>query len=846
MNIAQVLQGLDELFAQARVTEIEPYLVDAYEQAAKEGDYGSMLSIVNELIGYCREVCHYEQMVAYGEDALRIIEQTGLTDSIPHATTLLNIANGLRAGGYLEQSQTTYGQVEELYQKLLPEGDFGFADLYNNRSLLYQNLGDYKEAAKLQEQALMIAQRYPDRAWEVATTNANLATTYTELSRQNPETVKYLELAKQAAYAAICGYFKLQVRDTHYAAAVSALGKLYEQSGEYGKAVACFQEAADAIRTTLGETDFYHMVLEYETEAEKKRIEAGQTIDEGAFLVGIHGMELCREYFQTCGYPMLQEKYGDYLDRMTIGLVGEGSDCFGFDDEYSRDHDWGPGFCIWLEDDIYEQIGEQLQSDYDVLPTSWRGYQRITTGQGSKRLGVHKVSEWMIHFLGMSAYQEWKQTGVIQPSTMMNIESYQLAAICNGEIFYTKGTSTLLQLREFCNQYYDDSSIFLMLAEHVARYSQCAQYNYTRMLQRGDRVSASILLHEGVKEAMKIGYLCNRVYAPHEKWLYEGTKTFTRMPKLAEYTENIINSLYEERESGNSVKEQSEKEFLNSKEEGTVEGRITEKKTTEEWVEELSTYILEALLECGYIGDAVLMTAPGTEENGEPIYYLDNYLEHYSRELILRSQYQKMKHEELVEYIAKMEFQAFDQVVNEGGRAGCQDDWYTFHIMRSSQYTTWTDDMLIQYATDFQLAMDRGWNMIMEKYGRMEESTTPEAWNRIKREFPVIPEGKRMIIEQIIQIQVRWMEEFASQYPGMASNARRIHTSEDMPWDTSYETYLRGEMSTYSDRMLKLYGQFIVGLVQENKNLAYMIMEETVRQYGYQDLEDAAGKLTNS
>ena len=88
----------------------------------------------------------------------------------------------------------------------------------------------------------------------------------------------------------------------------------------------------------------------------------------------------------------------------------------------------------------------------------------------------------------------------------------------------------------------------------------------------------------------------------------------------------------------------------------------------------------------------------------------------------------------------------------------------------------------------------------------MEESTTPEEWNRIKREFPEIPEAKKNIMEQIIQIQVGWMEAFANEYPGMASNARRIHTSEDMPWDTSYETYLRGELSTYSDCMLKLYG----------------------------------------
>ena len=133
--------------------------------------------------------------------------------------------------------------------------------------------------------------------------------------------------------------------------------------------------------------------------------------------------------------------------------------------------------------------------------------------------------------------------------------------------------------------------------------------------------------------------------------------------------------------------------------------------------------------------------------------------------------------------------------------------------------------------------------MIMEKYGRMEESTTPEEWNRIKREFPEIPEAKKNIMEQIIQIQVGWMEAFANEYPGMASNARRIHTSEDMPWDTSYETYLRGELSTYSDCMLKLYGQFIVGLVRENKNLAYMIMNNTAMLYGYSSVEEAESKI---
>ena len=98
-------------------------------------------------------------------------------------------------------------------------------------------------------------------------------------------------------------------------------------------------------------------------------------------------------------------------------------------------------------------------------------------------------------------------------------------------------------------------------------------------------------------------------------------------------------------------------------------------------------------------------------------------------------------------------------------------------------------------------------------------------------------------MEEIIRIQVNWMEEFATRYPKLAGNARSIHTSEDNMFNTSYETYLRGELGTYSDEMLELYGRFIVGLVKEQKNLSELTMQNTVLLYGYQSLDDAEQRL---
>ena len=86
------------------------------------------------------------------------------------------------------------------------------------------------------------------------------------------------------------------------------------------------------------------------------------------------GLDLSEQYFLSYGMPMIEEKFSSWSKRVATGLVGDGSECFGFDDEISRDHDWGPGFCIWLTQPDYNHISQPLEQAMADLPQIFSGF----------------------------------------------------------------------------------------------------------------------------------------------------------------------------------------------------------------------------------------------------------------------------------------------------------------------------------------------------------------------------------------------------------------------------------------------------------------------------------------
>ena len=193
----------------------------------------------------------------------------------------------------------------------------------------------------------------------------------------------------------------------------------------------------------------------------------------------------------------------------------------------------------------------------------------------------------------------------------------------------------------------------------------------------------------------------------------------------------------------------------------------------------------------------------------------------------------------LVNDIVHTEWELFDQVQNIGGRAVCQDNWKTFYIMRSSQLSAWTPEILTSYKNDLAEAIASGRNLLSEKYGYMMERTHPKEYSKICHLLPAPGIRKRNLIESICKIQVAWQEEIAARWPFLAHQGRAIHSREDSSRITSFETYLWGELHTYSDETLGLYFSYIQSLQQQGQNLNEYILQNTVLQYGYSSLNEA-------
>ena len=240
----------------------------------------------------------------------------------------------------------------------------------------------------------------------------------------------------------------------------------------------------------------------------------------------MQGLELAKRYYEEVGRPALQSQFAAVWDHIATGLVGEVSECLGFDDEISRDHDWGPSFCLWLSNEDYATFGQALQKAYAALPQEFRGFRRRETSGGKGRVGVWRISDFYRSFIGLSRAPETLAEWIRIPETF-------LSKATNGQVF-TDPTGRFSAIRQSLLAFYPQEVYLKKIAFYAAKMAQSGQYNYKRCLDRQEIVAACWARCEFIKAATAMTYLLNKKYMPFYKWAHHGLQFLPILPKMYE------------------------------------------------------------------------------------------------------------------------------------------------------------------------------------------------------------------------------------------------------------------------------------------------------------------------
>ena len=248
----------------------------------------------------------------------------------------------------------------------------------------------------------------------------------------------------------------------------------------------------------------------------------------------MNGLELSKAYFEEYGKPMLENDFAELMPYIAVGLFGSGSECFGFDDDISTDHDFEPGFCIFLpdEDTVDRRSAFLLERAYAKLPKEFKGFTRpMMSPVGGARKGVLRTAEFFEEKIGVPdgnlTLQEW-----------LAVPEQALAECTNGEIYFDN-YGEVTRIRETLAAYPEDVRR-KKLAGNLLIMAQSGQYNYRRCLDHGEEAAAQLAVFEFVNSASETIFLLNNKYKPYYKWSFRALRALPKLSLEAEIMEYLL------------------------------------------------------------------------------------------------------------------------------------------------------------------------------------------------------------------------------------------------------------------------------------------------------------------
>ena len=236
-----------------------------------------------------------------------------------------------------------------------------------------------------------------------------------------------------------------------------------------------------------------------------------------------------RSLYEERGRELIHNLLPEYEGLLAVGLAGHGSECYGFDDVISRDHDFYPGFSIWIDDETDRAAGVEISRIYRQIcarPAADR------SALANNARGVHRIRDFYSRYTGTDGAPEtWEQ--------WMFVPEYALAEASNGQVW-----------RDELGKFSRERAIILTgmpedvrkkkIAARAIKMAQSGQYNFKRCLDHGQEGAAVLSVAEFVQAACSMIYLLNNRYMPYYKWAFRGMDSLEKLADMKDALEFLL------------------------------------------------------------------------------------------------------------------------------------------------------------------------------------------------------------------------------------------------------------------------------------------------------------------